>query len=72
MGQEADCIALGNHTSQQFESILWRSLGCGFLKTHKRNLYCSQEATNLAAGSTCPPPGCGQFKGTKKPSPEDG
>lgn len=52
MGQEADCIALDNNTSQQLESILQHSLGCGFLKL--TNLYCSQEQPTFLQAAHVP------------------
>lgn len=71
MGQEADCIALGNHTSQQVMSILQHALGCGFLKLTKE-IYIVFRSNQPFCRQCISPPVCGQLKGTKKPSPEGG
>ena len=71
MDQEADCIALGNSTSQQVESILQHSLGCGFLKLTKE-IYIVLRSNQLFCRQHMSPPVCGQLKGTNKPSPEGG
>lgn len=67
MGQDADCIAPSNHTSQQVKSILQRPRERGFLKLAEEIYIVLRSNQPFCRRHLPPPRAAGRLKGHTDP-----